>query len=746
MRHNAIDVLSAPEDGHRFHGAGTVRVHPVPLRGKLALALFAVLTIAYFMVRFPLWNPEHPVLASLLLGAELFGTFTLVLHALSTWCLVERKAPQAHRFEADIFITTWNESVDILRHTLLAAKQVKHARHIWLLDDGNRAEMVALASELGVKYLTREDRSHAKAGNINNALAHTDAEFIALFDCDHAPSPEFLALTLGYFLDPSVAFVQTPQDFYNVDSFQHRVSSARQEVWHEQTLFYRVIEAGKDYWNSTFFCGSCAVLRREALADIGGIATGTITEDMHTSLRLHKHGWSAVYHVEALAFGLSPTDLEQYETQRLRWGRGAMQVWAKEGILFTRGLSLAQRLAYLTSAITYFEGWQKGVVYLMPIVVLLTGWMPIIWSGWSFLSLFTAWLASGVLVNEIFSRGYSKTIWMEEYNFLRFFTFMKATLALVLPIKWGFSVTPKNLASRSAFPIRLWPQVLVAAAAIASIPIGTALFETRHHLPFAGFLLNIMWASFSALLAIKAISFATDRSKQRRTDHRFIIPLIARLQGKDGAADVNVVAEDISSNGFGFWVDPGLPIGPEIDGEIQLPSGPLRVSGTVVGERIDALTGLRRVAVRLRWATASAADPLNACLYGNTLQWDINGWAETTASGWQNRLSRLVRKTDRKSRSWKLAHLENEDRAEIVCAVRQENDLYRIVATAPFPATGHLKLMTATETQDDLQVAGYRAYQVGGGTVHMGILNAEGGASSINSHRQPTWTRKAIPA
>lgn len=731
---------------HHLHGAGTVRLHPVPLRGKLAFCLFAAITAAYFYYRIPLWNSEHPVLATLLLWAELFGTFTLILHVISTWCLVERKAPPCEA-QADIFITTWNESVDILRHTLLAARHVQRVRNVWLLDDGNRPEMVALAEELGVKYLTRVDRSHAKAGNINNALEHTDADFIALFDCDHAPSSDFLVKTLGYFNDPSVGFVQTPQDFYNLDSFQHRTSDARQEVWHEQTLFYRVVEAGKDYWNSTFFCGSCAVLRRSALADIGGIATGTITEDMHTSLRLHKRGWSAVYHVEALAFGLSPTDLEQYETQRLRWGRGAMQVWSKEGILTGRGLSFAQRIAYLTSAITYFEGWQKGIVYMMPIVVLTTGWMPMVWPGWYFLPLFTAWLASGVLVNEIFSRGYSKTIWMEEYNFLRFFTFMKATLALVLPIKWGFSVTPKNLASNSAFPVRLWPQLLVATAAVASIPIGIWLYETRRYLPFEAFLLNIVWVSLSALLGIKAIRFAIGRSKQRRSDHRFLIPLVCRLLDENGQPETEMVAEDISSNGCSFLAAPGVVIGERVRAELLLPSGPLPISGAVVAQKTDPATGMRRIAVRLQWPTPMAADRLNACLYGNTLQWDINDWTETRGGAWQNLMGRLTgRNRYKKPLSWEIAHLQGEDGPEVDCVIRQEDGLYRVISTEPLPATDDLvlKLPTHAEQPSRQQVVGYRAYHIGGGSIHMALLSSTSDSSVINSHREPLWVRKAV--
>lgn len=81
---------------------------------------------------------------------------------------------------------------------------------------------------------------------------------------------DILERTLGYFVDPSVAFVQTPQDFYNVDSFQHRGSADAKEAWHEQTLYYRVIQPGKDRLNATCFCGSCAVISRQALDDIGG--------------------------------------------------------------------------------------------------------------------------------------------------------------------------------------------------------------------------------------------------------------------------------------------------------------------------------------------------------------------------------------------------------------------------------------------------------------------------------------------
>ena len=110
-------------------------------------------------------------------------------------------------------------------------------------------------------------------------------------------------------------------------------------MWTEQSLFFRVIQRGKDAWNAAFFCGSCAVVRRSSLEAIGGFATGTVTEDLHTSIRLHARATGPIYHAEPLAFGLAPESIEPFISQRIRWGQGAMHVWRQEGLLTHRGLT-----------------------------------------------------------------------------------------------------------------------------------------------------------------------------------------------------------------------------------------------------------------------------------------------------------------------------------------------------------------------------------------------------------------------
>ncbi|WP_066560794.1 glycosyltransferase [Croceicoccus bisphenolivorans] len=740
----SFEPSGTPTNNKVKHGAGNVKLHAIPPLGKAALVTFVVITCVYFTYRIPLWNPAAPLLSTLLLAAELFGTLTLALHVISTWCLVERHAPPVPPdVVADIFLTTWNESESILRHSILAANQVRHCRHVWLLDDGDRPEIKRLTLELGARYLSRQERVHAKAGNLNNALKQSDADFIAVFDCDHAPAPEFLERTLGYFLDPSVALVQTPQDFYNVDSFQHRASEKEAEAWHEQTLFYRVIQAGKDFWNATFFCGSCAIVRRSAMEDIGGFATGTITEDMHTSLRLHKRGWSAVYHAEALAFGLSPTDLEQYETQRLRWGRGAMQVWRKERILTASGLKLSQRIAYFTSAITYFEGWQKAIVYMMPIAVLLTGRMPIIWTGVPFMTIFALWLLSGILVNEIFSRGYSKSLSMEEYNFLRFYTFIRATLAIAVPINWKFKVTPKDLKSRSGI-WGLWPQLLIAAAAVLSIPAGAYQFATSSYLPAGAFFANVIWATLVSIIAIRAIRFASRRSRQRRSDHRFSIPLRATIEA-DGNRDVQpVIADEISSNGFSFNFSSAKPLTGTIRGKLALPGGDLDFVGKVMDDQSFVRgQATRRISVRFEWPRDSGADLLNSFLYGNALQWDVNGWAEIRTTPYIIRFFHRLFCSKPIKRSWQTGILTGADKGSHDCIVRQEGEVFRVLSLKPFLRTNELVLAIGqnAEMHQDLSLAGYRSYTSGGGTLHLAVLHRGKNLSFPGYHREPAWMR-----
>ena len=196
--------------------------------------------------------------------AELYGFVALGLYFFQVWSPVEQEPPPPLEGRSvDVLVTTYNEDLQLLRTTLSACNQMTYPHRTYLLDDGCRPEAEALASELGIGYITREGNHGAKAGNLNNALRQTEGEFVAIFDADHVPEPNFLTRLVGYFRDEKMAVVQTPHSFYNLDSFQFRVDFERRKKWDEQEVFFRLIQPGKNRWNAAFFAGSAALFRRK---------------------------------------------------------------------------------------------------------------------------------------------------------------------------------------------------------------------------------------------------------------------------------------------------------------------------------------------------------------------------------------------------------------------------------------------------------------------------------------------------
>ncbi|HKV17833.1 MAG TPA: glycosyltransferase [Mycobacterium sp.] len=200
--------------------------------------------------------------------AETYSVIDSLLFGLTMWKLLRRNAPLPPPDGAtvDVFITTYNEPNEMVLATAEAAKAIHYPHTTWILDDGNRSDLAEAAAQRGIGYLTRsaswsDKPRHAKAGNLNNALMETDGEFILILDADQVPEPEILDRTLGYFRDPYMALVQTPQYFHNVP-FSDPLGS-------QAPLFYGPIQQGKDGWNAAYFCGSNAVLRRDPLMRMG---------------------------------------------------------------------------------------------------------------------------------------------------------------------------------------------------------------------------------------------------------------------------------------------------------------------------------------------------------------------------------------------------------------------------------------------------------------------------------------------
>lgn len=460
-----------------------------------------------------------------LLGAEIYGLLILFLGYFQTIEVEKRRVPRVSRQPSvDVFIPTYNEPLEVVRRTVIGALAMDYpARTIYVLDDGNRPEMKRMAEEHGVRYLARSDNRHAKAGNLNNALAHTDGELVAIFDADHVPVRGFLEKTVPFFEDSRVALVQTAQNFFNADPYERNLGLTG-KIPPEQDFFYHVIQPANDFWNSAFFCGSCAVLRRDALDAIGGFKTETVTEDAHTALELHSRGHRSVYLPMALAAGLATETYRAHVTQRMRWARGMAQILRLDCPLWKRGLTLPQRLNYFNAMLHFFFGIPRMILILAPLSFLLFGIHPIRADVAAVVAYILPHIGLSMIAASIISKNHRHSLWSGVYEVsIAPYTALATLAAVVSPRKGAFKVTDKGTSlDQTRFDYATsWPTlVLLGLSAIAlgvAFPARLAAYAWNGGDPgvLDAILINSVWAVANFFVLVAAATVALEKIQTR---------------------------------------------------------------------------------------------------------------------------------------------------------------------------------------------------------------------------------------
>src|SRR5262245_54592706 len=431
------------------------------------LIIFAFLVCIFYLAYRALFtfNTTGPYAygASLALYvAECFGIFNLFLFFLQVWEVREPPVqPVLEGRTVDVFVPTYNEDPALLRATLEACVRMDYPHKTYVLDDGRRPEVEALARELGIEYIARPDNRHFKAGNLNHAFERTDGEFVVVLDADHVPEPHFITRLIGYFRDEHLGYVQTPHAFHNFDSFQARLDHAHRKYWEEGHLFYYVIQPGRTRWNCPIFAGSAAMFRRSAIRDVGLMATETITEDMHTGIRMNAKGWKSLAISERLVAGQAAPDITTFHAQRLRWGTGNLSIMRYDNPLTTRGLSLGQRLCYLGSMLHWASGPFKLIIYLTPVLMLFSGIPPVREFTWELLEVTLLYLVVSLTTLKIVSNGYGSIINSELFAMVNFWTQIKSVFRALFGYgSRHFHVTPKGAqAVQQRKQKSVWPYI-----------------------------------------------------------------------------------------------------------------------------------------------------------------------------------------------------------------------------------------------------------------------------------------------
>lgn len=566
---------------------------------RLALLLPTVgFGLAYMHWRWTTPLPEEGGLAQAIwaggfLGIETLATISSLLTTVFLMRPRDRRAvadaglPQALRdAPVDVFICTYNEGYEILERTILCATRIAHRDlRVWVLDDGGRDWVETLALELGALYLTRSDRSHAKAGNVNNGLRHAlrtgrPPEFVLLLDADFAAHRNILRRALPLMADPTVGVVQTPQHFYNPDPVQSGLLAAH--AWpDEQRFFFSDLMPGLDGWGAAFCCGTSAVLRARAMVEAGGMATESVTEDVLTTFRLIERGWRTVYLNERLSAGLAPEGLGEYVTQRSRWCLGGIQqIYTRWSFWGPGRIPLMCRLSQLCTVLYWSCSFPARLLALAaPAVFWWTGLLVMQTDVDGLMTHLAPWLASSLIALGLASRWRIAPLLSDVAQLLVAIPIMTTVAqALVRPFGRPFRVTPKGL-SRDGTTVH-WG-LLAPFATLAALTVAGMLQHVSDWSPGRedeGFALVIVWAMLSLLLLGLVIACCVEPPRPRK-EERFATDEAALVCFPDGGRWFTRL-RDLSTRGASVSAE-GIEQAPR-QGEIWLDGGDIRLRFRVV--------------------------------------------------------------------------------------------------------------------------------------------------------------------
>ena len=542
----------------------------------------------FIVLRYALWRttntlPEITDLLSFIPGiliyiAELYAIFMFFLSTFVVIDPIDREEAPLPRTgdplpSVDVFVPSYNEEEELLEVTLLAAREMNYPGKltVYLLDDGGTEQkrndpdpdkarkalerheaLKVLCNRLSgnkvpIRYITRAKNEHAKAGNMNAALEHTDGELILILDADHVPTVNFLERTVGYFLrDPKLFLVQTPHFFITPDPLEKNLDTFN-KMPSENEMFYRVIQKGLDKWNAAFFCGSAALLRRRYLEEVDGFSGDSITEDAETALELHSRGYNSVYVAEPLIAGLHPETFSAFIGQRSRWSQGMMQIFLLKNPLFKNGLKLHQRLSYTSSSMFWLFPFARLAFLLAPLFYLFFGLEIYQASAAEFIGYTMTYMIATLMVQNFLYGNVRWPLISELYEYVQSLFTARAILKVFInPRAPTFNVTAKGETLSQHYVSPLFKPFLIVfllllAGLIAAVWRYNAYPDTQDIV-----LVVATWNVFNLMLAMSALGVVCEL-RQVRAAPRMRIRRQAEVWV--GNQSVRASVEDISATG-----------------------------------------------------------------------------------------------------------------------------------------------------------------------------------------------------
>ncbi|MBC5996839.1 glycosyltransferase [Romboutsia ilealis] len=503
------------------------------------------------------------ILGVLLLIVEVIGMFEAIVHyqQMSNIVYPEKPIVEDEKFpHVDVFIATYNEPVDLIYKTINGCINMDYPEkskvHVYLCDDLNRSEMKSLADSMGINYVTREENTYAKAGNLNNAMKYSSSPIILTLDADMIPKHDFLISCVPYFMgEEKIGFIQTPQSFYNPDLFQYNLFSENR-IPNEQDYFYRDVQVSKNKTNSVIYGGTNTLISREALEEIGGFFTGVITEDFATGIQIQSKGYKCYALDEIYASGLSPSDLKSLIKQRKRWARGCIQTGRKVNILFKKGLNLKQKISYISSISYWYSGLKRFMYIISPIMFSTFGIMVV---KCSFIEVLIFWLPMYLFSDlslKYLSNNIRSTKWTNIYETILFMALIPSVVLETFGLsEKKFEVTKKNKDKDNDKLynfIQAIPHMILSI--LTTIGIGNCVMATFEQNTVT-YVVILFWLCTNLYNLLMSIFFMLGR-KAYRNYERIHVETSCTISYDNKT--INCVTNDISEGGMATILD--LPV------------------------------------------------------------------------------------------------------------------------------------------------------------------------------------------
>lgn len=420
-----------------------------------------------------------------------------------------------------------SEPISMLENTLKAMKQAEYPHDTWVLDEGNNPQVIKLCKSLHVYHFSRKDMSEyngtkgpfkakTKGGNYNAwfDIFGKYYDFVAQLDVDFEPDKHYLNRTLGYFKDPKVAFVGTPQIYANTkDSWIAR--GAAEQAYN----FYGSMQQGFFGMGMPLFIGANHVLRVEAHNQIEGYS-GHIVEDHLTGMRLYAKQWKSVYVPEKLAYGEGPATWSAYFSQQMRWAYGLIDILFKHSPRVFYRMKGSHVFNYFLLQQYYFYGLAQvigillmGMYFIfgieitpMPVVELLVLYLPIL----IFQQIFFLWLQRFNVDPET-EKGFM--LRGKLLNWAAWPIYFMAFLGVLFNKRLTYVVTPKGSAlSTQASSVMLFlPHMILGMLTLVYVIVGVHLGRTAPLLMFWGILNTLIMFGFVVVESIPIFTRAVKR-------------------------------------------------------------------------------------------------------------------------------------------------------------------------------------------------------------------------------------------